>query len=215
MLELVENKKKLRFSEFINPNTLSGRLKSLSTLTYSFKGKDNKNYNLKYFAGDTNQRGQIINALMILEEKDSPVEKNDDSFEKITRIEKCLASCLSNTYNAIWIVHPSTLARELVSIQTEYSRHRRINRLFEGGNFWEETQGYIQLYVNDEKEKNTLLHDLHPDRLIPKVLEEGNCIYYFHRTVDGITYYCEYTFTTAQLGDEKVIMQLYRRLEQV
>lgn len=214
MLELVENKKKLRFSEFINPNTLSGRLKTSSILTYFFTSVDNKEYRIKYIAGDKNQRGQITNALMLLGEMDFPNDKQEAIHEETTEIEKCLASSMTNTYNAIWIIHPSTLSRELVSIQTDFSRHRRINRQFEGGNYWEESQGYIQQYVCEE-EKESLLRAIHPDILFNKVDDEGIYTLYFHRTVDGVMHHCAYSFVSAMYGDEKVILQLYRRLELV
>ncbi len=213
-LELVENKNKLRFSEFINPNTLSGRLKTSPTLTYIFTGVDGKEYYVEYLAGDKNQRGQITNALMLLGETNNAKNKNGVLQDDVTDVEKCLASSLTNTYNAIWIIHPTTLSRELVSIQTDISRHRRINRLFEGGNFWEETQGYVLLYVSED-ERESLLKALHPDVLFNEVYEQGMYTLHFHRKVDGITHYCEYSFTSAMYGDEKVIVQLYRRLEQV
>lgn len=212
LLELVEDKSKLRFSEFINPNTLAGRLKTASTITYSFSGVDGKKYRVEYLAGDRNQSGQIANALMLLGEV-SPSENGGDAFQDDeTAIEKCLASSLTDTYNAIWIIHPSTLSRELVSIQTDISRHRRINRLFEGGNYWEDTQGYVQLYVHED-ERERLLQALHPDVLFHEVEEKGLYTLYFHRRIDGITLRCEYCFTSALYGDEKVIIQLYRRVK--
>ena len=36
---------------------------------------------------------------------------------------------------------------------------------------------------------------------------------YFHRKIDGVTLRCEYSFTNALYGDERVIIQLYRRLK--
>lgn len=212
LLELVEDRMKLRFSEFINPNTLAGRMKTASTIAYSFSGADGKSYRAEYLAGDRHQSGQIANALMLLSEINPSENENAALQDDVTDIEKCLASSLTDTYNAIWIIHPATLSRELVSIQTDISRHRRINRLFEGGNYWEDTQGYIQLYVQED-EREHLLKALHPDVLFREVDEKGMYTLYFHRKIDGMTLRCEYCFTNALYGDEKVIVQLYRRVK--
>lgn len=212
LLESVEEKHQLRFSEFINPNTLSGRLAASPKLTYFFAGTDGKEYRAEYLAGDRDESGQITNALLLLNEVNRGEKGNDASQEEATDVEKCLAGSLTAAYNAIWIVHPGTLARELVSIQTDISRHRRINRVFEGGNYWEDTQGYLQQYVG-EAEREGLLKALHPDVVLREVEEQGMYTLSFHRRVDGITHRCEYTFTGAVYGGEKVILQLYRRLK--
>ena len=212
LLGLVDDRNQLRFSEFINPNTLAGRLKNSPTLTCFFAGVDGKKYGVEYFAGDEDQQGQIVNALMLLGEVNNAENEQSASQDDVTAVEKCLAGSLTDTYNAIWIIHPTTLSRELVSIQTDISRHRRINRLFEGGNYWEDTQGYIQLYVNED-ERESLLKALHPDVLLREVDEKGIYTLNFHRKVDGITHPCEYSFTSAMYQDEKVIIQLYRRLK--
>ena len=162
-------------------------------------------------AGDEAQSGCIANALMLLSEIKSSENANAVLQAEDTAIEKCLASSLTDIYNAIWIIHPATLSRDLVSIQTDISRHRRINRLFEGGNYWEDTQGYFRLYVREE-EREGLLKALHPDVLLREVHENGLYTVPFRRTIDGVTYRCAYTFTGALYGDEKVILQLYRRL---
>ena len=211
LLDMVEEKGKLRFSEFINPNTLAGRLKTAPTLAYFFAGSDGKEYRAEYFAGDADQNGQISNALLLLKEADHSGDgtTQDDK----TDAEKCLANSLMQTYNAIWMIHPATLSRELISIQTDISRHRRINRLIEGGNYWEDTQGYLQLYVSEE-ERNELLKTLHPDVVFREVEERGMYTLHFHRKVDGITNRCEYSFLAADYAGEKVILQLYRRLEE-
>lgn len=211
LLELVEERSRLRFSEFINPNTLAGRLKSMPTLAYVFAGVDGRTYRASYIAGDSDAGGRVANALMLLSEvalsEDGQAALQDD----VTAIEKCLASSLTDAYNAIWIIHPTTLSRELVSIQTDISRHRRINRLFEGGNYWEDTQGYVHLYVSEE-DQESLLRALHPDVLLREVAEKGMYTLYFSRRIDGVTLRCEYCFTNALYGEEKVILQLYRRL---
>ena len=212
LLEWVEDKSKLRFSEFINPNTLAGRLAAAPALAYFFTGVDGKEYRTEYIAGDMDQGGRISNALMLLSEVRRSEDENAALQDDVTAIEKCLASSLTDTYNAIWIIHPTTLSRDLVSIQTDLSRHRRINRLFEGGNYWEDTQGYVHLYVNED-EAEGLLKALHPDVLFPKVKEKGMVTLYFHRKIDGVTLRCEYSFTNALYGDERVIIQLYRRLK--
>lgn len=209
--ELVKDEDKLRFCEFINPNTLSSRLKAASPLTYCFDGADERQYRVKYMAGDEAQSGCIANALMLLSEIKSSENANAVLQAEDTAIEKCLASSLTDIYNAIWIIHPATLSRDLVSIQTDLSRHRRINRLFEGGNYWEDTQGYFRLYVREE-EREGLLKALHPDVLLREVHENGLYTVPFRRTIDGVTHRCAYTFTGALYGDEKVILQLYRRL---
>lgn len=212
LLELVEDRSKLRFSEFINPNTLAGRLKAASTLAYSFSGADGKQYRAEYLAGDEDQSGRITNALMLLREVSPCGHESAAQQDDATAIERCLASSLTDTYNAIWIIHPATLSRELVSIQTDISRHRRINRLFEGGNYWEDTQGYVQLYVHED-ERESLLRALHPDVVLREVDEKGMYTLVFHRRIDGVTLRCEYAFINALYGDEKVILQLYRRLK--
>ena len=212
LLELVEDKSKLRFSEFINPNTLATRLMAAPTLSYAFSGVDGKTYRAEYFAGDRNESGRPTNALMLLREVNPSENGQADLQDDATAIEKCLASCLTDTYNAIWIIHPTTLSRELVSIQTDISRHRRINRQFEGGNYWEDTQGYISLYVSED-ERESLLEALHPDVVLREVEEKGLYTLVFHRRIDGITHRCEYCFTNALYGDEKVIIQLYRRMK--
>ena len=212
LLELIEDRSRLRFSEFINPNTLAVRLKTESAIACCFSGVDKKQYRVAYLAGDRNQRGQAVNALMLLSETGPSEDGNAAPEDDATAIEKCLATSLTDTYNAIWIIHPTTLSRELVSIQTDISRHRRINRQFEGGNYWEDTQGYVQLYVNED-ERESLLQALHPDVLFRAVDEKGLYILSFHRTIDGITLRCEYAFTSALYGDEKVILQLYRRMK--
>lgn len=211
LLELVEDRSQLRFSEFINPNTLAGRLQASSTLAHSFAGVDGKQYRAEYLAGDRGQNGQIANALLLIGEADNSV--NETLQDDVTAVDKCLASGLTQTYNAIWIIHPTTLSRELVSIQTDISRHRRINRLIEGGNYWEDTQGYLQMYVNEEERKD-LLKTLHPDVVFREVAEKGMYTLQFHRKVDGITNRCEYCFISATCGSEKVILQLYRRLQE-
>lgn len=211
LLALVEDKSQLRFSEFINPNTLAGRLKTTSKLTYSFTGVDAKAYRVEYLAGDKDPGGHIVNALMLLCEVSPSENGHAAAQDDVPAIEKCLASGLTDAYNAIWIIHPATLSREIVSIQTDISRHRRINRLFEGGNYWEDTQGYVQLYVNED-ERVGLLRALHPDVLLREVREKGMYTLHFHRRIDGVTLRCEYSFTNAMYGDEKVILQLYRRL---
>lgn len=211
LLELVEDKSQLRFSEFINPNTLAGRLKTASTLTYFFAGVDGKQYRAEYLAGDRAQNGQIANALLLLREADH--SELGASQDEAAAVDKCLASGLMQTYNAIWIIHPTTLSRELVSIQTDISRHRRINRLIEGGNYWEDTQGYLQMYVNEE-ERGDLLKALQPEVVLREVEEKGRYTLHFHRRVDGITNRCEYCFIGARYGEEKVILQLYRRLQE-
>ena len=99
----------------------------------------------------------------------------------------------------------------MVSIQTDISRHRRINRQFEGGNYWEDTQGYVRLYVNEE-EREDLLRALHPDVLLREVAERGMYTLFFHRRIDGVTLRCEYCFTNALYNEERVILQLYRRV---
>ena len=211
LLDLVEDKGKLRFSEFINPNTLAARLKEATTLAYAFQGADGKAYRAEYFAGDRAPDAHPTNALLLLRElslcEDGQAALQDD----VTAIEKCLASGMTDAYNAIWIIHPTTLSRELVSIQTDISRHRRINRLFEGGNYWEDTQGYVALYVNED-ERESLLRSLHPDVLLREVEERGMYTLSFHRRIDGVTLRCEYCFTNALYGEEKVILQLYRRV---
>lgn len=212
LLELVEERSRLRFSEFINPNTLAGRMKDVPTLDHAFTGVDGNAYRATYIAGDRDAAGRITNALMLLSRvvlsADGPSDMRDD----VTAIEKCLASGLTDAFNAIWIIHPTTLSRELVSIQTDISRHRRINRLFEGGNYWEDTQGYVRLYVNEE-EREDLLRALHPDVLLREVAERGMYTLFFHRRIDGVTLRCEYCFTNALYGEEKVILQLYRRVK--
>ena len=210
LLELIEDRSRLRFSEFINPNTLAGRLKTESAIACCFSGVDKKQYRVEYLAGDRNQCGQVVNALMLLSETGPSEDGNVAPEDDAAVIEKCLASSLTDTYNAIWIIHPTTLSRELVSIQTDISRHRRINRQFEGGNYWEDTQGYVQLYVSED-ERESLLQALHPDVLFREVDEKGIYTQSFHRTIDGITLRCEYAFTSALYGNEKVILQLYRR----
>lgn len=54
---------------------------------------------------------------------------------------------------------------------------------------------------------------LHPDVLLREVDEKGLYTLYFHRRIDGITLLCEYCFTSAPYGDERVILQLYRRMK--
>ena len=211
LLELVEEKSQLRFSEFINPNTLAGRLKTASTLTYFFAGVDGKQYRAEYLAGDRADDGQITNALLLIGEADHL--EHGASQDDAAAVDKCLASGLMQTYNAIWMIHPATFSRELVSIQTDISRHRRINRLIEGGNYWEDTQRYLQMYVNEEERKD-LLKSLHPDVVFREVGEKGMYTLHFHRKVDGITNCCEYSFISAMYGGEKVILQLYRRLQE-
>ena len=212
LLDFAEEKSRLRFSEFINPNTLAGRMHALSTLTYFFAGVDGKSYRAEYFAGDRGQNGHIANALLLIKEADHS-ENGDLQYDE-TATDKCMASGLLQTYNAIWILHPGTLSRELVNTQTDLSRHRRINRLFEGGNYWDDTQGYFQLYVSEE-ERDRLLKKLHPDVVFHEVAENGMYTLQFHRKVDCITYLCEYTFISAMYGDEKVLLQLYRRLHEI
>lgn len=211
MLDFAEEKGRLRFSEFINPNTLSGRMRTSSTLTYFFSGVDGKTYRAEYFAGDRDENGYILNALLLLKEAD------DSEHEALrydqTATDTCMASGLLQTYHAIWIIHPDTLARELVNTQTDLSRHRRINRLFEGGNYWEDTQGYFQLYV-DEAERERLLKLLQPDVVFHEVKEKGMYTLQFHRKVDGIFSRCEYSFLSAMYEGEEVILQLYRRLKE-
>ena len=144
----------------------------------------------------------------------SKIKENDiietDTADHSTAIEKCLYSSLISSYNSIWIIHPDSLSRELVSIKTDISRHRRINRLFEGGNYWEDTQGYINLYVEEKKEMFRLLH---PDVINREIEENGRYNVKFHRTIDGTKYLCEYDFLKALYKEEKVIVQLYRRIQ--
>lgn len=210
LLEIVDDKHQLQFSEFVNPNTLSARLKHENRLTYDFIGKDSKEYTLEYLAGD-NDEGKVINALMIIRESDSNNINNIN--DEVTAIEKCLSSSITHVYNAIWIIHNDTLYRELVSIQTDISRHRRINRLFEGGDYWEDTKGYINLFVRED-EREALLEAIKPEVLFKEVDE--NVIYkqYFHRKIDGVSYYCEYSFVNAVYNDENVVLQLYRRIKE-
>ena len=210
LLQNVEEKEKLRFSDFNNPNTLSGRLKDGNSLIYCYKGTDDIKYKIEYLAGDKDIHGKVINTLMLL----SKIKENDiietDTVDHSTAIEKCLYSSLISSYNSIWIIHPESLSRELVSIKTDISRHRRINRLFEGGNYWEDTQGYINLYVEEKKEMFRLLH---PDVINREIEENGRYNVKFHRTIDGTKYLCEYDFLKALYKEEKVIVQLYRRLQ--
>ena len=210
LLQNVEEKEKLRFSDFNNPNTLSGRLKDGNSLIYYYKGTDDIKYKIEYLAGDKDIHGKVINTLMLL----SKIKENDiietDTADHSTAIEKCLYSSLISSYNSIWIIHPDSLSRELVSIKTDISRHRRINRLFEGGNYWEDTQGYINLYVEEKKEMFRLLH---PDVINREIEENGRYNVKFHRTIDGTKYLCEYDFLKALYKEEKVIVQLYRRLQ--
>ena len=212
LLESVEEPYRLRFSEFINPNTLAGRLEGNGTARYCYAGVDGKQYQAAYYAGDENQSGQITNALLLLGETNSG--ESAALGEEESAVDRCLASCLNQTYNAIWIIHPANLSRQLVSIQTDISRHRRINRLFEGGNYWEDTKGYVGLYVPEE-EREALLKALHPDVLFKEVAQQGMYNVYFHRRVDGVTYYCQYSFVSGLYREEKVLLQLYRRLELV
>ena len=210
LLQNVEEKEKLPFSDFNNPNTLSGRLKDSNSLIYRYKGTDNIKYKIEYLAGDKDIHGKVINTLMLL----SKIKENDiietDTADHSTAIEKCLYSSLISSYNSIWIIHPDSLSRELVSIKTDISRHRRINRLFEGGNYWEDTQGYINLYVEEKKEMFRLLH---PDVINREIEENGRYNVKFHRTIDGTKYLCEYDFLKALYKEEKVIVQLYRRIQ--
>ena len=210
LLQNVEEKEKLPFSDFNNPNTLSGRLKDSNSLICCYKGTDNIKYKIEYLAGDKDIHGKVINTLMLL----SKIKENDiietDTADHSTAIEKCLYSSLISSYNSIWIIHPDSLSRELVSIKTDISRHRRINRLFEGGNYWEDTQGYINLYVEEKKEMFRLLH---PDVINREIEENGRYNVKFHRTIDGTKYLCEYDFLKALYKEEKVIVQLYRRLQ--
>lgn len=210
LLQNVEEKEKLPFSDFNNPNTLSGRLKDSNSLIYCYKGNDDIKYKIEYLAGDKDIHGKVINTLMLL----SKIKENDiietDTADHSTAIEKCLYSSLISSYNSIWIIHPDSLSRELVSIKTDISRHRRINRLFEGGNYWEDTQGYINLYVEEKKEMFRLLH---PDVINREIEENGRYNVKFHRTIDGTKYLCEYDFLKALYKEEKVIVQLYRRLQ--
>ena len=209
LLQNVEEKEKLRFSDFNNPNTLSVRLKESNSLIYCYTGTDDIKYKIEYLAGDKDIHGKVINTLMLL----SKIKENDiidtDTADHSTAIEKCLYSSLISSYNSIWIIHPDSLSRELVSIKTDISRHRRINRLFEGGNYWEDTQGYINLYVEEKKEMFRLLH---PDVINREIEENGRYNVKFHRTIDGTKYLCEYDFLKALYKEEKVIVQLYRRL---
>ena len=211
LLERVEEKSRLRFSEFINPNTLASRLRAEPTLAYAFTGVDGKSYRVEYIAGDADADGHAANALMLLREMTPSGDGHADIQDDVPAIERCLASSLTDTYNAIWIIHPATLSRELVSIQTDISRHRRINRLFEGGNYWEDTQGYVHLYVNEDEQEG-LLRALHPDVLLREVGEKGMYTLRFHRRIDGVTLLCEYCFTNALYNEERVILQLYRRV---
>ena len=210
LLQNVEEKEKLPFSDFNNPNTLSGRLKDSNSLIYCYNGPANIKYKIAYLAGDKDIHGKVINTLMLL----SKIKENDiietDTADHSTAIEKCLYSSLISSYNSIWIIHPKSLSRELVSIKTDISRHRRINRLFEGGNYWEDTQGYINLYVEEKKEMFRLLH---PDVINREIEENGRYNVKFHRTIDGTTYLCEYDFLKALYKEEKVIVQLYIRLQ--
>ena len=211
LLDLAEEKSRLRFSEFINPNTLAGRMRGASTLAYFFAGVDGKNYRAEYFAGDMAQNGRIRNALLLLREADHS-ESEALRYDETATVS-CLADGLLQTYHAIWIIHPDTLSRELVNTQTDLSRHRRINRLFEGGNYWDDTLGYFQLYVN-EAERNSLLEKLRPEVVLREVAEKGMYTLRFRRKVDGISCPCEYAFISAMYGKEKVILQLYRRLKE-
>ena len=211
LLERVEEKSRLRFSEFINPNTLSSRLRAAPMLAYAFLGVDGRGYRVEYIAGDADADGHVANALMLLREVNLSGDGHAGIQDDVPAIEKCLASSLTDTYNAIWIIHPTTLSRELVSIQTDISRHRRINRLFEGGNYWEDTQGYVSLYVNEDEQEG-LLRALHPDVLLREVEAKGMYTLRFHRRIDGVTLLCEYCFTNALYNEERVILQLYRRV---
>lgn len=211
LLERVEEKSRLRFSEFINPNTLASRLRAAPMLAYAFTGVDGKSYRVEYIAGDADADGHAANALMLLREMIPSGDGHADIQDDVPAIERCLASGLTDTYNAIWIIHPATLSRELVSIQTDISRHRRINRLFEGGNYWEDTQGYVHLYVNEDEQEG-LLRALHPDVLLREVEAKGMYALRFHRRIDGVTLLCEYCFTNALYNEERVILQLYRRV---
>lgn len=210
LLENVDEKERLRFSDYINPNTLSGRLKDCSSLMYYYNGKDGQKYKSEYLTGDKDSKGKVTNALMLLSRVNEKQHKETDAADDSTAIEKCLYSSLTSSYNGIWIIHPETLARELVSIKTDISRHRRISRLFEGGNYWEETQGYINLYVEEKEEMFKLLN---PDVIKSEIAEKGRYSVKFHRTIDGAEYPCEYVFALALYKDEKVIVQFYRRLK--
>lgn len=211
LLDFAEDRCRLRFSEFINPNTLAGRMNATSTLIFFFSGVDGKNYRAEFFAGDKGQNGRIANALLLIKKADNS-EKGSLRYDE-NATEKCMVSGLLQTYHAIWIIHLGTLSRELVNTQTDLSRHRRINRLFEGGDYWDDTRGYFQLYVSEE-ERESLLHKLHPDVVLHEVEDKGMYTQRFHRTVDGITSLCEYSFINAMYGEEKVILQLYRRLKE-
>ncbi|MGN1054497.1 MAG: hypothetical protein ACI4P1_04385 [Erysipelotrichaceae bacterium] len=147
---------------------------------------------------------------MLLKKTEEKQNKETNIPDDSTAIEKCLYSSLTSSYNGIWIIHPENLSRELVSIKTDISRHRRINRLFEGGNYWEETQGYINLYV---EEKEEMLRFLNPEVIKREIAEKGRYSVKFHRTIDGAKYLCEYVFAKALYKEESVIVQLYRRLQ--
>ena len=54
---------------------------------------------------------------------------------------------------------------------------------------------------------------LHPDVINREIEENGRYNVKFHRTIDGTTYLCEYDFLKALYKEEKVIVQLYRRLQ--
>lgn len=209
LLQLAIEKEKLRFSEFINPVTLAARLKERDELSYHLAGVDG-NYQIQIFAGDRNEKGTPINALLLVKMIEEPIA-NDNRHDEITAIEKCLASSLTTSYNALWLISPKTFARELISIQTDISRHRRINRLFEKGNYWDDTKGYVNLFV-EESERDKLLKAINPTILLSELANKDIYIVDFHRTIDGNKCHCEYRFLNAIYNDEKVIIQLYRRL---
>lgn len=213
IIENVEPSERLYLSEFINPNTLANKLMNKSEICLIYTEIGGKRYKARYIVGDRDSDNVALNALLLISEAEGNSEKDTVS-TNISEIEKCLAGSLSNTYNAIWIIHPTTLERELISIQADICRHRRINNLCEGGNFWQETVGYANLYIVPEH-RNEVLEKMNPDNLFKNIPEREIYAIDFDRTTDGERYHCRYGFSRGVLGSEDVIIQTYRRMYKV